>query len=744
MTRRGSLLIVDDSAANRELLSRRLEQNGYDVTIAACGAEALAHVGGGVYDLVLLDVEMPGMSGLEVLTQLRRTHSQTALAVIMVTGCAEDGDVVEAFRLGANDYVTKPIDFPVAFARIDTHIAHKRAVEKLSVSEERYALAMQGANDGLWDWDLTTNQVYWSERWKGMLGYEESALSSSPDEWFARVHPDDLAKVKDALTSHLSSGAGHYHSEHRLLHRDGTRRWVLCRGAAIRNAAGVATRLAGSFTDITDAKVADGLTGLPNRLLFVDLLERAIKRTQRKPEYLFALLVLGLDGFKAVNNSLGLLTADRLLVAVADRLQTGLRFTDAVRLDHGFTLARFGGDEFAVLLDDISDVSDAVRVAERLRGALESPFEVEGQTVFASASVGIVLSRTGYETAEALLRDGAIALHRAKSAGSGSCEIFDRTMRDRAVARLQLETDLRRALELREFEMHYQPIVSLTNGEIHSFEALVRWRHPERGLVGAAEFIDIAEDTGMILPIGRMVLAEACRQMVEWQRHFGHAAPGVMCVNVSGRQFADARLAADIEAALVESGLAPCHLKLEITESAFLGDLAAAAVTVARVQAMGVKWSLDDFGTGYSSLSYLHRLQVNTVKVDRTFVSGLGAPDTRSEMLRAIVSIAHNLGMDVVAEGVETYEQLIALRRLGCESAQGFHFAAPADALVAGGLIAAQPWRAVGLLRTPGSSMWRDAARPDQMSEPTQLVHWTDDRVARSVAPNRAQTSKRP
>jgi diguanylate cyclase (GGDEF)-like protein/PAS domain S-box-containing protein len=695
MTGCGSLLVVDDNEPNRDALSRRLRQRGFDVAVVADGAEALALSAASSFDLVLLDVEMPGLSGFDVLTRLRSTHSQTQLPVIMVTARTQGADIVEAFSRGANDYVTKPIDFPVALARITTHLAHKRAVESLRESEERYALAMRGANDGLWDWNLTTNEVYWSARWKTMLGFGETAIGSSPDEWFSRVHADDLTRVREGVAAHLSQGSGHYESEHRILHHDGTFRWVLCRGAVTRNDAGMATRLAGSLTDITETKVADALTGLPNRLLFDDLLDRAIKRPARRPGYLFALLVLGLDRFKAVNYSLGLLTADRLLVEVARRLQATLRSTDALaRAEHGFTLARLGGDEFTVLLDDIADVSDAMRVAERLRSALEKPFDVEGHEVFTSASVGIAVSTTGYQRPEQILRDAALALHRAKRDGASRCELFDSAMRDRAVSRLQLETDLRRAIEHQTFQIHYQPIVSLSTGEIAGFEALIRWRHPERGPISPAEFIPVAEDTGMILQIGRLVLTESCRQMAAWQRRFGAAAPASVCVNVSSKQFADAGLAAQIEAILEQTGLSSSSLKLEITESAFLGDLTGAQITLRRLQSMGVGWSLDDFGTGYSSLSYLQRLHVDTVKIDRSFVSRIGLELNGSEMVGAIVALSHNLGMDVVAEGVETLEQAAQLQTLGCEYAQGFYFARAVDAATADGLIASQPWRA--------------------------------------------------
>jgi diguanylate cyclase (GGDEF)-like protein/PAS domain S-box-containing protein len=691
-TRTGSLLVVDDNEANRDALSRRLALKGYRVRMAAGGAEALEMAAAEVFDLVLLDVEMPAMSGFEVLSRLRTTRSQTQLPVIMVTARADGTDIVEAFRLGANDYVTKPIDFPVAVARIATHLSHKWAVADLRESEERYALSVHGANDGVWDWNLITNEVYWSPRWKAMLGYGESEVTGGPDEWLTRVHRDDIGRVTDALQAHLASGSGHYESEHRMLHRDGTFRWVLCRGAAVRNAEGTATRLAGSLTDVTDAKVSDALTGLPNRLMFVDVLERALERVHRRPGYTFALLVLGLDRFKDVSNSLGPLMADRLLVAVARRLQSALRAPAAVKQDTMCTLARLSGDEFTVMLDDITDATDAVRIAGRLRSALEKPFDIDGQQLFTSAAVGIAVSMPKYDRPEEILRDAATALHRAKGERTTWCELFDPTMRAHAVSRLQVETDLRQAVEDGAFLVQYQPIVALDSGRIVAFEALVRWRHPTRGIVGPDHFIGVAEETGMIVAIGQLALTESCRQMARWRQRFGAAAPDAICVNISSRQFADADLASRVEGVLRDTGLNADSLALEVTESAFIGDIEAARAIVNRLRAIGVEWSIDDFGTGYSSLSHLHRLHLDALKIDRSFVARMGVEDGGVEMVRAIIALAHSLGMEVVAEGVETEAQWLRLRRLGCQYAQGFFLSRPVDAAEADRLIASQPW----------------------------------------------------
>jgi diguanylate cyclase (GGDEF)-like protein/PAS domain S-box-containing protein len=557
-----------------------------------------------------------------------------------------------------------------------------RASAALRESEERYALAARGSNDGLWDWNLATNEVYYSSRWKAMLGASEADIGSSPDDWLVRVHPEDVERVRSDIAAHVSGYAPHLETEHRIRHRAGHYLWVLCRGVAERDATGKAYRMAGSLTDVTSRKNTeeqllhdafhDSLTNLPNRALFTDLLSRSLGRAQRRPDYRFAVLFIDLDRFKVVNDSLGHSIGDELLRSLTRRIERCVR--------PGDTVARLGGDEFTILVDDIGDPSDATRVADRVQHELAHPFILDGHEVFTSASVGIALSATGYQAAEDLLRDADIAMYRAKARGKARYEVFDTAMHAHAWALLELETDLRRAVERNELLLYYQPVVSLETGTIAGFEAVLRWDHPAHGMIGPAAFIPIAEETGLIIPIGRWVLRQACRQMRAWQDRYPALEALTVSVNLSAKQFAQPNLVEEIDAALKEAELDPRRLRIELTESVVMENAASAMAVFDQLRALHIKIDVDDFGTGYSSLSYLQRFNLDHLKIDRSFVSNIdGAGGENAEIVRTIVTLAKHLGMDAVAEGVETPEQLRLLRELGCQRVQGYLFSEPLD-----------------------------------------------------------------
>ena len=688
------LLIVDDNEMNRDMLARRLERKGYEIVVVDSARQLLQRVNQERADLVLLDIEMPEISGLEALKTLRQTYSPIELPIIMVTAKNQSDDVVKALDLGANDYVTKPIDFAVALARIGTQLSHKRAQEALRESEERYALAARGANDGLWDWNVQANTIYFSSRWKTMLGYEDDEIGDKPEEWLNRIHDADRDRVQQEIAAHQKGATLHFESEHRVLHKDGTFRWMLSRGLAVHDGSGKAVRMAGWQTDITEGKVSDPLTGLPNRVLFTDRLGRLIKHAKRRKDYLFAVLFLDLDGFKMINDSLGHLVGDQLLVGVATRLEKCLRATDTVaRLGQGCIVARLGGDEFTILLDDLKDPSDARQAAERLMKAVTAPFILSGKEVFTSVSIGIALNNPSYDEPEEILRDADTAMYRAKSLGKARYELFDADMRASVMARLQVEMDLRRALERREFSNFYQPIVSLASGKIVGFEALLRWQHPTRGHLEPQEFISVAEETGLIRQLGWWNLHEACRQMSEWRTEYEAYSDLTMSVNLSPKQFLQPNLLADIQSLLLQLGLPPTSLKLELTESTVMGDPSAAIDMLEQIKAYGISLAIDDFGTGYSSLSYLHRFPLDTLKIDRSFISGMSAGENngRTEIARTILPMASNLHLEVVAEGVETSEQVAMLKKLHCKYGQGYYFSKPLSAEKAALLLAEQP-----------------------------------------------------
>jgi diguanylate cyclase (GGDEF)-like protein/PAS domain S-box-containing protein len=847
-------LVVDDHETIRDLLKQVLRSQGHRVVAAASGPEALALLRKHPIDLVVLDIMMPEMSGIEVLERIKADTATQEVPVLVISADTDTDKVVTCINLGAEDYLLKPFNAVFVKARVTTclerrrlrarervyqqmlerrvadrtalaeqrasalersesdlkrsetalkrqstilqsilnsmgdgvvvvdmegqlvhhnpaaeHIlghafadllpqasgqastfrkadqqtaylaqelplaqaiqgkdidgielfvaptqgtsgqwlsvtarplhepqcalmgavgvvrdisAAKRGELALRESEERYALAARGANDGLWEWDLRSNQVHFSPRWKSMLGYSEDEIGTTLAEWTERVHPDDRDRLEARLSAHHRRLITHFEHEYRILHKDGSYRWMLCRGLATWNEAGKAMRMAGSQTDVTDRRqfeqqlvydaLHDHLTGLPNRTLFIDRLSHALSRARRNPAYHFAVLFLDLDRFKLINDGLGHALGDQLLITISRRLEQCLR--------PGDTAARLGGDEFTILLDDVHEEHVVRQIADRAQQVLSAPIQLGDQDVYSTASIGIVLSSAGYDSATDMIRDADTAMYRAKMAGKACAVLFDPAMHLQIMSHLHLEADLRWAVEREELRIHYQPIVALENGQIVGIEALVRWQHPQRGLLYPAEFLDVAEESGLIIPISWWVLRESCRQLRAWQQQIPGAESLWVSVNLSAKQLAQANVVAVIRDILDEAGLEPPSLKLEITEHTLVEHGEITTRVANQIRAIGVQLCIDDFGTGYSSLSYLHQLPVDVLKIDRSFISQMGERGDSNEIVRTILGLARNLGMKAVAEGTETIQQADELRRLACDFGQGWLFSKALDA----------------------------------------------------------------
>jgi len=570
------------------------------------------------------------------------------------------------------------------------HISEQERISRaLKESEEHFRNAFDHAAgmalvapDGQW---LQVNQSLCD-----MLGYAEDEFLSTC--FHDQTHPEDLGEELVHIHQLLLGKISTSQLEKRFIHKTGKEVWVLASASVVYDAEKNPQHLIFQIQDITERKRAeahihhaafhDALTGLPNRILITDRLSLAVERAKRNHDYQFAVLFIDLDRFKLVNDSLGHPCGDQLLVELSNRLLTCVRTVD--------TVARLGGDEFAVLLDGIDEPENATLIASRIQDALGNPFNLDGHEVFTTASIGIAFSLTGYDKPEDILRDSDTAMYRAKSNGKARFEIFDMHMHTRAVELLRLENDLRRALERQEIEVYYQPLVRLDNEQIVGFEALARWRHPDKGLISPEHFVPLAEETGLIIPLGMSILSQACQQYCQWKRQFPNETPLGISVNISSRQFSQPDLVERVEQILAETKLPAGSLRLELTESVVMENAEVAATMLARLNQLGVKLSLDDFGTGYSSLSYLHRFCFDTLKIDRSFVSRMTVDSESAKIVKTIMTLASELGISVTAEGVETPQQRAMLRDLNCKYAQGFLFSRPVPGQAATALLSAR------------------------------------------------------
>lgn len=541
-------------------------------------------------------------------------------------------------------------------------------------TRERFELAVQGTDDGFWYWDLVSNVFQFSSSWGAMLGYERGELESNPEEWFSRVHPGYLVKLKAELSAHLSGQSGQFRNEHRIRRKDGTYLWVLARGTAVRDDSGEALGLAGSHADITalievekrvlNDSFHDKLTDLPNRHFFIGRLEKKIEGKKQDGKRIppFAVMFLDLDRFKIINDSLGHAAGDRLLAAVAARLRNCARPDDVV--------ARFGGDEFVILLERIRDSAEALSVGTRIQKALSAPFEIDGREVASGASIGIVLSSGETDQSEDLVRNADIAMYHAKTRGKGQVQIFNESMHAHASRLCDLQNDLRRALERQELLLHYQPCFSVCSGRILGVEALIRWQRSESELIQPNDFIPMAEEIGLINEIGEWALRSACAQNSAWQQ--AGIPPVRMAVNLSARQLQQKEFPRTVLRILNETNLPSKWLELELTETALMDSLDLAPTTLEQLGALGIGMSIDDFGTGYSSLNYLRRFNFQTLKMDRCFISDIPTDKKAAALARGLITFAHDLNLSVTAEGVEQNAQLAFLAAERCDQAQGF------------------------------------------------------------------------
>lgn len=559
----------------------------------------------------------------------------------------------------------------------------RRAELGLRDSEERYALAARGANDGLWDWDLTDNTLYTSPRWQQMLGLRGDRMSGQPGDWFDRVHRDDIDIMRAAIDAHLKGSSTHFEQELRMRHAEGNDRWVAIRGMAVRDAKGTATRFAGSMTDIAARKKAEQdllfnafhshLTRLPNRTLLVERTDQALQLWAKDPNADVVVAILDIDRFGHYNETLGQKVGDDILIMLARSLEGIVRPDD--------TLAHLGEDEYAITRFIAGNVEENVEeLIVAIKTVLDRRMEIEGRQIDIEASIGFVLaSQAAGAAGDELLRDANLALYRAKAQGRSQVVRFEESMHQSAMKRFGLEADLKRAIIAGDqLELFYQPIIDLKDGHVHGFEALIRWRHPDRGLISPLDFIPLAEDTDMIIDIGRKCIMDAARQIAAWMPAEGD--PPQIAVNVSGKQFAAAGLAEDIERAIKVAGIPAHALKIEITESLIMDNPERTNEVLRRIIALGCKVSIDDFGTGYSSLSHLHRFPFHTLKVDRSFVMRIADSREGLEIVRVIASLAHILERDVVAEGIENEEQATELKRLGVQFGQGYLYSKPLPA----------------------------------------------------------------
>ncbi|PLS68148.1 MAG: response regulator receiver protein [Cyanobacteria bacterium M5B4] len=729
----GVILIADDNPQNLEVLSECLDDAGFEVRVAIDGASAIAKAVYQLPDLIILDVMMPGMDGFETCRQLKADPRTQAIPVIFMTALTEPEDKVKGFEVGAVDYITKPFRLPEVVARVKLHLSLSAITKQLQAENNARLQAEQNLRQMVEqqhrqlleaEHQLMELEIQLSEKNNGHKEFTEIDFSNSlgvEDDSFdepswikvfkktsdklkaeiqeRKAAQEELSKLKDALELEVAQRTAELQERNEELKKNE----AMLQKHMVKLSAAMALKQK-TMAELEAANIAlkeaeeqlrydahhDNLTKLPNRLQFMDALTEAIDRTKTCPDYRYAVLFADLDRFKVINDSLGHLVGDELLKVAAKRLKEIVE-------PHNGIVARFGGDEFVILLRDLTDFSQAETIAEQLQTLFRQPFHLKEYEVFTGLSIGITFSNNGYQLPSDLLRDADIAMYQAKANGRGCYEVFDPVMQTVAMSRLQLENDLQRAIERNEMQLYYQPIVSLTTGEITGFESLVRWYHSSGQWISPAKFIPIAEETGWIKFIGQWVMEEAFKQTRLWYDLFPERNL-VINVNISPLQLNQSGLSDWLSELYNCYHLPRQAIKLEITESSLLGVLNTEGHTLRQLHQSGTKLCIDDFGTGYSSLSRLHELPTDTLKIDRSFVNRMVEDEGGIALVKTIITLARGLSMDIVAEGIETQKQLALLQSLGCDYGQGYLFHKPADSKTATYLL--QSWqrdRVIGL-----------------------------------------------
>ncbi len=684
------VLVSDDDETTRFVVCAALEEAGFEILEAADGEQAVCGFESGKPDLVLLDVRMPVMDGFEACRRIRRLPGGDTAPIVMLTGLDDTDSMNKAYDAGATDFTTKPVN-PVILSHRARHLLRaKDAFEALGKSEARLAIAQRIARIGYRERDLETGETIWSNEIYRFLGFTPGEVEPTPARFLDRVHADDREAVASAEETALREGKP-YSIDFRVPLTDGTIRHLHEQADVFHSPYGKPKKMLGTVQDITDRKRAeerirllayyDELTGLPNRSLFIEGLKAALVIARRRKTFL-ATLFLDLDRFKRINDTLGHGAGDTLLRDVAERLRKCLRASDVVARDEtpgpADTVARLGGDEFIVSLPEIRRPEDAARVAQRLLDSLAAPFSLGGHEVVVGASIGISTYPQDGEDVETLLKNADAAMYHAKDSGGSDYQFYSRSMTVAALERLALESSLRRALEREEFLVHFQPIVNGETGTIFGAEVLIRWRHPETGLIPPADFVSLAEETGLIVPIGEWVLRTASARAREWCE--AGLERLIVAVNLSGKPSHQKQVARAVADALERSGIRPDVLEMQISEGALMKAADETARTLDELKGLGVRVAVDDFGAAYSSLSCLRRFSVDTLKLDRSFVRDVATNPDDAAIAAAIIAMARSLKMEVIAEGVDTQEQAVLLRRCGCRYMLGSHFGNPVPA----------------------------------------------------------------